>query len=225
MEGETTMAEKMLVTQALDEKALLMKKIYDKIEKAHFVDFKKKNEELVAVERVSEEEFNKRAQAAYQQINDLIDRFGKIDAAIVESNAKTMINTSYGQFSVASAISLKNRLRGKGVYAGKTDFETRLYEKMQDDYLERVVSVDEKNSNLDDTAENMRLSILGKDTKKADDRPLDVVDKYVSENTSVLVDPLEVKVKMDYLANKKATLIRELETQIKVANATTFIEI
>ena len=160
------MAEKMLVTQALDEKDLLMKKIYDKIEKAHFVDFKKKNEELVAVERVSEEEFNKRAQAAYQQINDLIDRFCKIDAAIVESNAKTMINTSYGQFSVASAISLKNRLRGKGVYAGKTDFETRLYEKMQDDYLERVVSVDEKNSNLDDTAENMRLSILGKDTKR-----------------------------------------------------------
>lgn len=136
-----------------------------------------------------------------------------------------MINTSYGQFSVASAISLKNRLRGKGVYAGKTDFETKLYVKMQDDYLKRVVSVDKKNSNLDDTAENMRLSILGKDTKKADDRPLDVVDKYVSENTSVLVDPLEVKVKMDYLANKKATLIRELETQIKVANATTFIEI
>lgn len=67
------MAEKMLVTQALDEKDLLMKKIYDKIEKAHFVDFKKKNEELVAVERVSEEEFNKRAQSAYQQINDLID--------------------------------------------------------------------------------------------------------------------------------------------------------
>ena len=54
---------------------------------------------------------------------------------------------------------------------------------------------------------------------------MDVVDKYVSENTSVLADPLEIKVKMDYLANKKATLIRELETQIKVANATTFIEI
>lgn len=29
-------------------------------------------------------------------------------------------------------------------------------------------------------------------------------DKYVSENTSVLVDPLEIKVKMDYLANKKS---------------------
>ena len=43
------MAEKMLVTQALDEKDLLMKKIYDMIEKVHFVDFKKKNEELVAV--------------------------------------------------------------------------------------------------------------------------------------------------------------------------------
>lgn len=41
------MAEKMLVTQALDERSLLEKKIRDKIEKASFVDCIKKNEERV----------------------------------------------------------------------------------------------------------------------------------------------------------------------------------
>ena len=41
------MGEKMLVTQALDERDLLVKKIADKIEKASFVDTMKPNEEKV----------------------------------------------------------------------------------------------------------------------------------------------------------------------------------
>ena len=39
------MAEKMLVTQALDERDLLIKKITDKVHKAKLVDTKKRNEE------------------------------------------------------------------------------------------------------------------------------------------------------------------------------------
>ena len=39
------MSEKMLVTQALDERDLLVKKINDKIEKASFIDTIKPNKE------------------------------------------------------------------------------------------------------------------------------------------------------------------------------------
>ena len=39
------MSEKMLVTQALDERDLLVKKINDKIEKASFIDTIKPNED------------------------------------------------------------------------------------------------------------------------------------------------------------------------------------
>ena len=69
------MAEKMLVTQALDERDLLVKKIQDKISKASFVDTIKPNEEKVLDARVSKDEFAKDAESAYQQIQDLIDRF------------------------------------------------------------------------------------------------------------------------------------------------------
>ena len=41
------MSEKMLVTQALDERDLLVKKISDKIDKASFVDTIKPNEDKV----------------------------------------------------------------------------------------------------------------------------------------------------------------------------------
>ena len=88
------MSEKMLVTQALDERDLLVKKIADKIAKASFVDTIKPNEEKVYAKRITKEDYAREAESAYQQIMDLIERFQKIDAAIVASNARTEIATS-----------------------------------------------------------------------------------------------------------------------------------
>lgn len=88
------MSEKMLVTQALDERDLLVKKISDKIDKASFVDTIKPNEDKVYSKRIGKDEYAKEAESAYQQIVDLIERFQKIDAAIVASNAETEITTS-----------------------------------------------------------------------------------------------------------------------------------
>ena len=110
--GGFFMSEKMLVTQALDERDLLVKKISDKIDKASFVDTIKPNEDKVYSKRIGKDEYAKEAESAYQQIVDLIERFQKIDAAIVASNAETEITTSYGKFTVAGAISLRSRLRG-----------------------------------------------------------------------------------------------------------------
>ena len=96
---------------------------------------------------------------------------------------------------------------------------------MQTEYNERVRFCDNKNSQLNATAEDMRLSILGRDSKTKDDKPLSVVEAYVKENTTELVDPLDVKKKLEALEEKRSTLLTELDTQIKVSNATTFIEV
>ena len=58
---EFFMSEKMLVTQALDERDLLVKKITDKIAKASFVDTIKPNEEKVYAKRIDKEEYAKEA--------------------------------------------------------------------------------------------------------------------------------------------------------------------
>ena len=219
------MSERMLVTQALDERDLLVKKIVDKISKANFVDTIKPNEDKVYLKRISKDEFTKEAESAYQQIMDLIDRFQKIDAAIVDSNAKAEIVTSYGKFTVAGAISLRNRLRGGGSYDGDADFEGKLQERLKLEYDQRISLCDLRNSQLQKTADEMRLSILGRDAKNKDDKPLSVVDAYVKENTTELVDPLDVKKKLEALEEKRNKLLTELDTQIKVSNATTFIEV
>ena len=47
-------------------------------------------------------------------------------------------------------------------YDGDADFEGKLQEKLNNEYNERVRFCDMKNSQLQSTAENMRLSILGR---------------------------------------------------------------
>ena len=97
---------------------------------------------------MTRDEFAKDAESAYQQIVDLIDRFQKIDAAIVASNAATKINTSYGEFTVAGAISLRSRLRGAGSYDGDADFESALQNKMEHELAKRLEVIETKNRQL-----------------------------------------------------------------------------
>ena len=81
-----------------------------------------------------------------------------------------------------------------------------------------------KNKAIETQAENMRLSILGKDSKAKDVKPLEVVDAYIRENTTDVVDPLDAKKKQQEIREKLDTLLSELDTGIKVSNATTTIE-
>lgn len=215
------MENKLLITQALDERDLLVKKINSKIERIDFVDGKKRNEEKMIQQVVTKEEFCKKVKTSYQQIQDLIKRYQKIDEAIITSNANTYIETSFGTYSVAVALSMRNRLRELNAM----DFETILRNKMEENYYEVLELKDLKNRRLEEDAEKMRLSILGKDGKYKDDKPLSVVDAYISENTVELIDPLNVLDEIESLKDKHTTLLSELETKIKISNATTFIEI
>lgn len=219
------MGNRLLITQALDERDLLVKKITSKIVAFQPVDVKKNNEEKVLESRMGEEAFRQKAKSAYQQIRDLIDRYQKIDEAIIISNAMTRIQTSYGEISVAAAISVKNRLKEQARYNQITNFEEKLENKIEREYRRFVEVAEEKNRMLQSTAENMRLAILGKENKVKEEKPLEIVNEYVKENTMELVDPIGALERVEESANRRNTLLTELETQIKVSNATTFIEI
>lgn len=233
------MAEQMLVTQALDERDLLKKKINQKIDKFRCVDYAKNNEEKGIETKMTREEFAKEARASFQQIMDLIARHQRIEAAIAASNAATVIKTSFGEYTVAAAIALRNRMKDKGekkeriilmdekTHAGREagNFEERLSTVMMDQYDSVMRAAGLRNRTLEEQAENMRLSILGKDTRVKDDKPLAVVDAYIRENRTELLDPLDVVEKADQIQMNGATLLKEIDTQIKISNATTLISI
>lgn len=95
---------------------------------------------------------------------------------------------------------------------------------MELQYRKHVEYADTKNRSLESQAETMRLSILGKDSKVKDVKPLEVVDVYIRENTMEIIDPLDSQKKVQELRDRINTLLTELDTQIKVSNATTTIE-
>ena len=203
----------------------MVKKICDKIRKASFTETKKHNEEKVMERRVTQKEFEKEARSSYQQIIDLIHWYDKVDQAILRSNAETIIETSYGTMSIANALALRSRLNCSNAYDSDSNFEGNLMMKLQEELNEKIRVMEQKNKGLQNTAETMRLSILGKDTKTKDETPLKVVDVYVQENTTELIDPLNVRKKINELNERRETILNELDTKIKVSNATTFVEI
>ena len=116
-------------------------------------------------DRVTPEEFGSTASAAYQSITELIDRFQRIDAAIVASNAVSMVQTSCGRFTVAGAIALRSRLKGNGIYAHDGNFEDRLMGQMERQFQKNVEYADTKNKGLESQA-SILVQKLSKETKE-----------------------------------------------------------
>ena len=129
--------------------------------------------------------------------------------------------SKYREPAIVSRYDIDSQLQSYLV--GKTAYE--LLAEMEENYYEVLELKDLRNRRLEEDAEKMRLSILGKDGKYKDDKPLSVVDAYISENTVELIDPLNVLDEIESLKDKHTTLLSELETKIKISNATTFIEI
>ena len=74
-------------------------------------------------------------------------------------------------------------------------------------------------------ADSMRMAIVGKDNKgKTDGNSLEVVNAFMASNKTEIIDPLDAKAKIEELKDRVATLLSELDTQIKVSNATTMVE-
>ncbi len=212
--------EEMLVTQALDERDLLKKKISNKIAGAYFVSMMCHNEEKVTEGQISQKEFEEKAKSQYQQIQDLITRYQKIDAAIINSNANTYIEVTGKKYSIAAAIALRSRLKGG---FEDTDFELKLALRMQETFNEVIQKIDSKNQKLQLSADGMRNSIVGNDSQTKDESALIVVDTYVKENSWKLIDPLDLRSKVESLKEERDAMLRELDTKIKVSNATTMI--
>ena len=208
LKGEK-MAVKILITQALDERDLLVKKINKKIEKTSFADIMKAKEERVMDGRMEKNEYTDMVKSSYQQICDLILRFQRLDEAILVSNANTMIHTTIGEMSISSAISLRNKMK-KGI-EGKSeemDFEM-IAPKEVERYLHRQ-----------DT-----FIIDLRSPEEYRDRHLRGALNIPYENTVRIVDPLNIKESTKEAEEKQKQLLKELDRKIKFSNATTYIEV
>jgi len=201
------------ITKALRELKTLDARILKKIGETTFAASKKPKETIRGFKTVNE--FENEAKESLQSIKDLICRRKQIKKAIVESNAKTIVEVSGVKMTVADAIERKNFI----------EIEKSLLFKMNNDYGQSQVRVEKNNELAQDRLDTQLNNMISKDGKT----DLTAVEGYKklfweSEETR-LIDPISVK----ELAAKMALDIDTFEDDVDVAlseiNARTLITV
>ncbi len=212
--------EKMIVTQALDERDLLEKRIRDSIEKSSFVDLKKSNDEKTFGTKQSVEEFEQGVKSSMQSIKDLIARYNRLDAAILLANATTNIEVAGMTMTRAAAINLRKSLVGGRV----TNFEQLLIRKLKNDLSDAKVNIARSQEVADRQREAMTNSLASSEKKNLNEDSLRSISAYCDNLVFNLVDPIQIEDTIFELNQKQEELVSGLESAIKISNATTYVE-
>ena len=208
--------EKMLVTQALNELKVIGNRISKTIDQSEFVIASKISEKN-AKAGLTKDDFNKKAISDYDKIMSLINRRELLKAAVIKSNAETEVEIAGEKMTVAKAIDTKESILSK----------KNLLNVMKDEYERALYTANDKNNKLEDKINSMILAAVGKDGKdKIDPNMYDAISKPIKEADEVgLVDPLDIKKKIDELEKYIEDFEAEVDSKLQVSNCITFIEI
>lgn len=215
--------EQLLVCDALDERDFLKKKINSAISQAEFVAVKRIQDSKING-RTPVEEFEQNAKSTLQSIKDMIDRYRRLDIAITLSNATTEIKTKSGKvMTVAAAIALRKALVEGG--RNNADFTGHLLDKLEKQYNTAVTTLKRTNDIADAQAEKFKEGFVSKDSnKKISEEDAESLTKLTKGLYGEMIDPIKIEDEMNSLDEEYGLLLKELETAIKVSNATTTIE-
>lgn len=214
--------EKLLVTQALDERDLLKKRISDSIRRCSVVSTARPNDTKVAT-GVSVDDFSADVKSQYQSITDLIDRYERLDSAILLANATVMIEVAGKKMTRAAAINMRKNLVGTRSVSG-TDFRGMLISKLSDDINDAKQVIAGTQAVADKQKDVMISNISSSEKKEMTAEALEGIDTYCSNLVSTLVDPIDAEGKLVSLIEERDAFIKNIESAIKISNATTYVE-
>ena len=212
--------EKLLVAQALDQRDFLKKKINDAINSMEYVLVCKEKD--TKIKGSSVEDIEERIKSDWQSVNDMIDRYNRIKKAIVLSNATTTIKFTDGtEMTKAEAIALKNSERGVSGDA----FEYNLIMAAKTAFNKSIRLEDQINHNYELSREDfIKTQLQGSDKKTLDDASLEAIDKAIAPFAAKWINPLDIDKKIKELEDKHSMFKNEVDTLLKISNATTYVE-
>ena len=214
------MAEKLLIADALDERDFLKVKIRKAISNCSFITVKRKKDKNTK-DGVDPEVFKQKAASDFQSITDLINRLKKINSAIIVSNATTMITLKSGiTMTRAEAISRRKELRSQS----SEDLEYMFIDTMRNMISTTQRDYSRLTKIADDSAEAHNNNITSKE-KELTEKEVEAVKVLAEGNYPEIIDPINLEEKYNQRLDQYSLLCKELDTAIKVSNATTYIEI
>lgn len=214
--------EKMIVTQALDERDLLKKKIRDAIAKCDFVAVQKPGDDVIAQDKQKVADYEAEVKASFQSIRDMMDRYTRLDAAILLANATTKIEVAGKTMTRAAAINLRKMMKGQGL--ADTDFTDVMIRKMTTDLDRARLKIARSQEVADRQREVMSNSLVSSDKKVLSEDNLKSITAYCDNLVLKLVDPIDIEKTIADMQEKWDNLATNLESAIRISNATTYVE-
>lgn len=214
--------EKMIVTQALDERDLLKKKIRDAIAKCDFVAVQKPGDDVIAQDKQKVADYEAEVKASFQSIRDMMDRYTRLDAAILLANATTKIEVAGKTMTRAAAINLRKMMKGQGL--ADTDFTDVMIRKMTTDLDIARLKIARSQEVADRQREVMSNSLVSSDKKVLSEDNLKSITAYCDNLVLKLVDPIDIEKTIADMQEEWDNLTTNLESAIRISNATTYVE-
>ena len=208
--------EKMTVHKALAELKIIDSRIERSIDDAQFCVANKHSNEKI--NGISVEDAKKLMVGSYDKASDLIKRRNAIKRAVVLSNAKTIVTIADREYTVAEAIEMKNH----GI-----EFEEMLLREMRSQYADanRTISA-ENGEKQSERADKFVIDMYGSKEGKTNTADFEKAKKdFITANSYDLIDPLDIKKKIDELEEYVSNFKTEVDAALSVSNAITEITV
>lgn len=212
--------EKMTVHKALAELKIIDDRINNAIVGGTYVIANKHSN--TKIHGMTIDDFKTSMKADFQKVSDLIARRNAIKRAVVASNAVTKVKVGDTEYTVATAIEMKNH---------GMEFKNTFKNYIARQYINAKNKLDKNSGDpLEKRAENYVLSVIQaqpKDSKMAVDSEAmkNLRAQYIKDNTYDIIDPIGVKDVVEKLDNEITGFITEVDAALSVSNALTVLDI
>ena len=212
--------EQMTVHKALAELKVIDSRINNAIRSGTFVVANKHSNDKIHGMTINE--FKNSMKSDFQKVSDLIARRNAIKKAVVASNAVTKVKVGDTEYTVATAIEMKNH---------GMEFKNTFKKCLESQYAVAKNELDKNSCDpLEKRAENYVLSVIQaqpKDSKMAVDSEAmkNLRAQYIKDNTYDIIDPIGVKDAIEQLDNEISSFITEVDAALSVSNALTVLDI
>ncbi|MED1125240.1 hypothetical protein [Bacillus atrophaeus] len=203
--------EKMTVHRALTELKTLDARINSAIDDGIYITANKRSNQKI--DGLSVDDHKKAIQGSYDKVIGLIERRNKIKAAIVESNAKTIVTVAGNDMTVAAAIERKTSI-------GYEDF---FLNKLKAAYVQATGKVNRENESLPHKLETYLHSVIGSKEQAKQEEVEFHTKTFTERNEYELIDPMGLKERINKLEEETYEFKAEVDAALSESNAVTFI--
>ncbi|QXV80086.1 hypothetical protein bas33_0075 [Escherichia phage HildyBeyeler] len=175
---------------------------------------KDKNKVVVGA-AIEVDDLSARIKADFQSLLDMMSQRDRIKAALIKSNAETIVEIGSRKMTVAEAIEAKRSM----------ELKAQLLANMRKQFQAATAKFNTQKAQFDAKYERLQDSMATRDKKTSEDEVKMQLNLLELKNTPFLIDPLELEKLIKQHDEEYQDFATNVDFVLSESNASTFIEV